>query len=224
MVNRRGLWWCQEDGAGYDVREYNGGKPTGLHAISWWHADAFTRVRGSNFWLLGLPDRIVIADQADAHGARTQIPRAAWVDAHLVDDPGQPRVRLDLTVTLAGVPVTLPLWFNTEHRDELLLLVDEVGLVRDSPGGGPRHALPHAPGPSAVAPPEPAAPPPVDTAEPRAAKVVAARTEPGEVPLLAVRVAPCTDDWVVFRPGECSDEVLDPVRAQPPAAPLTGAR
>ncbi|WP_157440215.1 hypothetical protein [Actinokineospora inagensis] len=212
-MNRRGLRWRREDGAGYDVREYNGGEPTGLHAISWWHADAFTRVRGSNFWLLGLPDRIVIADRADAYGARTQLPRAAWVDARLIDDPGQPRVRLDLTVTLAGVPITLPLWFNAEHRADLLLLVDEVGLVADNPGGRPRHALP-----------EQAAPLPVDTAEPKAAKVVAAHTEPGEVPLLAVRVAPCTDDWVVFRPGECSDEVLHPVRAQPPAAPLTGAR
>lgn len=61
--------------------------------------------------------------------------RAPWqsfVDARLHDEPGVPRLRLDLTIRLGPTTFPLSLWFDATWRAELARVVDRVGQPADT--------------------------------------------------------------------------------------------
>lgn len=56
----------------------------------------------------------------------------SFVDARLHDEPGVPRLRLDLTIRLGPTAFPLSLWFDATWRTELTRLVDHVTRPADT--------------------------------------------------------------------------------------------
>lgn len=177
--------WRHEPAPAYDLRQYVGGRPTGMvAAMSWRPAtdDAWQTAHGPDGWLLREPRRLVLAERRDRGEAvvRMQIPLRACVDAAVVDEPGLPgRALVRFTVTArfgAGAPFSLTMWFSPEYRHLL------TGIVRDVNGRG----------------------------EPPRTRASGVRA----LPPLEVRQVPDDGDWVAFQPGPCSADVLRPGKGE----------
>lgn len=65
-------------------------------------------------------------------GVVLRIPWQSIVEARLLDEPGVPRLRLDLTVRLGPTAVPVSLWFDATWRPELARVVDRVGEPADT--------------------------------------------------------------------------------------------
>lgn len=171
--------WRIEGGPDYDLRQYVGGRPTGIVAAISWQPETDGAQRqtaaGPDGWLIREPHRLVLIERR-GHGempVRMQIPLRSCTEIKLDDEPGLPGrslVRCVITARFGtGTTFTVTLWFPHEHRYVL------AGIARDANARS-------------------APPPPVAGAD--------------SLPLLDVRRAPDDQDWVVFRPGPCSEDVL----------------
>ena len=179
--------WRAETGSEYDLRQYVGGRPTGIVAAISWRPDPDGARRqtasGPDGWLIREPNRLVLVER---HGrgetaVRMRIPLRSCAAIKLDDEPGLPGrslVRCAITARFGtGTTFTVTLWFPYEDRHVL------IGIAREVNGRG--------------APPSPVA-------------------RQDSLPLLGVRQAPDDQDWIAFRPGPCSDEVLRPDRDESP--------
>ena len=132
--HRRDVEWRQEHGPGYDLRQYQRGRPTGLVAVLGWHHNEPTGLRQASG-----PDVRLWRDHAwilvEEHdrgrpGAGLRLPVRSIVDARIDEEPGLPGVallRLTLTARFGhGGVFTVPLWFSAECRLFLRGLVEEV--------------------------------------------------------------------------------------------------
>jgi hypothetical protein len=237
MLSRRYPRWQVESGPDYDLCEYQGGQPTGRVAVMSWPGDFLERVKGHHVWLLGEKSRVTIAERRDPGllAVRLQVPLRSCVDAKVVGEPGLPRVRLDLTIRMGGGTFTIPLWFSSAERPVLEGFIGRIRRLTDQAEPSPSARFPQ---PISAEPPrhlraESATDRPV-TVKPRLVppESPAPRTKPGQqatppgvtgLPRLDVRMAPDDDDWIVFRPGDCSAEVLKPA-TDPPPPPRTGVQ
>jgi hypothetical protein len=164
--------WRLESGPGYDLRQYQGGRPTGLVAVTAWDHNELGRPPGAvgpDVWLIRHGSRLVVEEHR-LGAVRLQIPLRSCVKACLTDEPGLPGaalIRLTLVVRVGrAATFTLPLWFLPQAHVFLRDLVAEI-----------------------LAQTKPKPPPP----RPREAPAL---------PLLEVGRAPDHPDWVVFRPAD----------------------
>jgi hypothetical protein len=183
MFTKREPQWHAESGQDFDLREYDGGQPTGRVANIRVLGDRVD-IPGRHTVLVDEGRRVTIVGREGAIGVRMRIPLQSFVDAQVHNEPGVARLRLDLVIRLGPAVVTVPLWFDAAVRSELDYLVDRI--QRQAPPSGAGRA----------------------TAQPVPDEPVARPAAPVVLPLLDVRVAPSSDDWLVFRPGRCSREVL----------------
>ena len=143
MLQRRPkLHWRPEPGAGYDLRQYAGRRPTGLVAVTAWdRLDPSRRgVAGPDVRLFREGSRLVVEEHRPLWpGALVlQIPLGSCQDAGLAEEPGLPGtalLRLTLVVRVGRVATfTLPLWFAPPAHDFLQDLVEEIReCVRPAP-------------------------------------------------------------------------------------------
>lgn len=130
ILRRRRPEWRYEQGPGYHLRQYEGGRPTGLVAVVN-HVDA-TDAR----WIDGVGVRLVlersrlVVEEPQSRGALVRIPLRSCVGAELsteVGMPGSTLLRLTLTFRLGrAATVTMPLWFPVRGRPFLHRLVTEI--------------------------------------------------------------------------------------------------
>ncbi|MDS0133233.1 MULTISPECIES: hypothetical protein [unclassified Amycolatopsis] len=173
--------WRPEPGPGYDLRQYDRGRPTGLVAVMGWDHGT-----GKPPGLHG-PDVRLFRDRATlvieehqrpgnaVRGVELRVPVSSCVTATLDDEPGLPGtalVRLVLVVRLGRqATFRVPLWFPSRSRRFLQQLVDEVS--GRAPGRTTRQPAPR----------------------------------PALVPLEVTR-APDDDDWITFRSADEGEAVL----------------
>lgn len=169
--------WRQESGPGYDLRQYQGGRPTGLVAVTAWdHRERGGRhgAEGPDVRLIRQGGRLIVEEHRLSHlGAlRLHVPLRSCVSAHLTDEPGLPGaalIRLTLVVRVGrAATFTLPLWFAPQAHVFLRDLVAEI---------------------MAKPKPKPKPPPPQSQ-------------EASALPLLEAGRAPDHPDWVVFRSAD----------------------
>jgi hypothetical protein len=179
--------WRHENGPGYQLRQYDHGRPTGRVATVTWEGQDDDRTRevisGPDVWLVREHHWItVIGHQSSDHAAmRLRFPLRSCQDATLHDEPGLPGdalVRLTLTVQIGSSTVTMPLWFPCQDRRALERL---ARLIRTRA--------------SEQAPVTERAPVTDPSPQPSATLVP-----------LVVEQAPDNDDWIVFRPSSSSDD------------------
>jgi len=120
--------WRHEDGPGYQLRQYQRGRPTGIVATTAWAQPPGAGrevLSGPDVWLVREPTRIMIVErQNTGHGAvLLRIPLRSCQAITMVDEPGLPGaalVRLTLTVRLgARATVTVLLWLAGGSRPVL---------------------------------------------------------------------------------------------------------
>lgn len=124
ILRRRKAEWRYEQGPGYHLRQYEGGRPTGLVAVVN-HIDA-TDAR----WIDGLGVRLVlersrlVIEELRNRGALVRVPLRSCVGAELSTEaglPGSTLLKLTLTFRLGrDATVRLPLWFPAQGRASLL--------------------------------------------------------------------------------------------------------
>jgi hypothetical protein len=205
MIVWRGVpEWRREDGPGYQLRQYDRGRPTGMVAtVLWDNHDDQTRevISGPDVWLVRERHRITVVERRGAgHGMmRLQIPLRSCRSATLLDEPGLPGealVRLTLTVSLGSMStVTMPLWFSCWDRPALERLARLVQVTEQ-----PAVADPRSP-----------------QRQPQAS------TSTTLVPLV-VDQAPDTDDWIVFGPSRSGDDAAIGRGATRPEEPRDSQR
>ncbi|NUT95936.1 MAG: hypothetical protein HOY78_28320 [Saccharothrix sp.] len=180
--------WRWEAGPGYQLRQYQGGKPTGLVAVAAWNAPSAVRhvIDGPDVWLIHEPGGITVEERRSGPNAmRLHIPLRSLMAIDLAEEPGLPGmalVRMTLTAQLGSMgSFTVPLWFPERARPAVDNLIRSLQPTE--------HHVPPAPVPTP------------DRVSPRPEP-----PEPGLAPL-AVERAPDDDDWVVFRSAS-ADEVV----------------
>jgi hypothetical protein len=179
VFSRREPRWLAEPGEDFDLREYQGGVPTGRVAIVRTPGEHVERVPGKHVRLVVDRRQVTVIEQTEPRGVLLRTPWRSFVDARLHDEPGVARLRLELTVRLGISTLLVSLWFDATWRAELSRLVEHVGRVTRSVAEEP--AVPTSPA----------------------------------LPLLDIRCAPQSDEWLVFLPGDCSGEVLRRTPARP---------
>jgi hypothetical protein len=203
MLRRAKPEWRAEPGPDHDLRQYLGGRPTGLVAVVRWnHGEPLPPLAvGPDVRLFRSRSSLIIDGNRDRSGGpalRLRLPLRSCVAAQLTDEPGLPGtalVRLTLTVRVGPGTCTLPLWFPGPNRGVLQRLVAEIERAAAAPPWGGPHpspgqpevALPSLPGGVSPAPEEH---PPVPVVPPE---------RPQTLSPLAVRRAPDEPDWLVFR-------------------------
>ncbi len=130
ILHRRRPEWRYEQGPGYHLRQYEGGRPTGLVAVVN-HIDA-TDAR----WIDGVGVRLVrersrlVVEELQSRGVLLRIPLRSCVRAELSTEAGMPGstlLKLSLTFRLGRTAtVTMPLWFPLAGRAFLHRLVAEI--------------------------------------------------------------------------------------------------
>jgi hypothetical protein len=190
MSPKREPRWVPEPGRDFDLREYQGDQPTGRVANVRQPADHVEDIKGKHVRLTCDRRQITVVDLSTPKGAVLRFPWPSFVAARVVNEAGTARLVLELDVRVGAGIIHLSLWFDAAHRPELDRL---VAHVRSVTGGSQLRAAP------TPAESEPAQP------------------EVAELPLLDTRCAPPDDDWLVFRPGDCSAEVLRRTALLPPS-------
>jgi hypothetical protein len=180
--------WRPESGPEYDLRQYVGGHPTGLVAAMSWlpegHGDHRQLVSGPNGLLIRERNRLVLLEHRGQGEAAV---------------PMQIPLRSCLDVTLVDEP-GLP-----GHGFVRFVL---TGLFGAGATFTVTMRFPHEQrGVLAGIARE------VNTAD-RQAQAANPAPVVRPLPLLDVRQAPDDDDWVTFRPGPCSADVLRPERGE----------
>jgi len=199
ILRRRKPEWRHEPGPGYDLRQYENGRPTGFVAVVS-HVSAATApwIAGPDVRLVRERSRLVVEEHRSRSGAPAallRIPLRACVGAELSTElglPGSALIRLTLTFRVGRRgTATVPLWFPAQGRPFLQTIVNEID-------GRATPATPSEPGP-----PSPPRPP--------------------ILPRLLVRGAPDDDNWLVFRSVD-NNEVVSSETDLPsaPAAPSAG--
>ncbi len=173
--------WRPESGPGYDLRQYDRGRPTGLVAVLGWDhgTGRAPGLHGPDVRLFRDRSTLVIEEHRrpgnGVRGVEIRVPVSSCLNATLSDEPGLPGtalVRLVLVVRLgrqATFPV--PLWFPPRSRRYLQQLVEEVNGPES--GGTARR------------------PPPETVLAP-----------------LKVTRAPDDDNWITFRSADDGEAVL----------------
>jgi len=145
--------WRPEAGPGYELRQYQRGRPTGIVATTAWAQppDSGREVlSGPDVWLVREPTRMMIIErQHTGHGAvLLRIPLRSCQDITMADEPGLPGaalVRLTMTVRLGTrATATVSLWLDGGSRP---ILEDLARRIRaDAPTTVlPRLAVAQAP-------------------------------------------------------------------------------
>ncbi|HEV3359301.1 MAG TPA: hypothetical protein VG247_21060 [Pseudonocardiaceae bacterium] len=139
ILRRHKPEWRYEQGPGYHLRQYEGGRPTGLVAVvNHINATDARWIDGIGVRLLLERSRLVI-EELRGQGTLVRIPRRSCVRAELsteVGMPGSTLLKLTLTFRLGrDATVRLPLWFPTQGRASLLQQL--VAEVNRSPTAAP---------------------------------------------------------------------------------------
>jgi hypothetical protein len=200
IPRRRKPEWRYEQGRGYHLRQYEGGRPTGFVAVVS-HVSALDAP-----WLDGVGLRLVwersrlVVEEPRARGsgpsALLRIPLRSCVGAQLSTEvglPGSTLLRLSIAFRLGReATVRIPLWFPVQGREFLQALVTEI----NGPGTP-------APAPSAS----------LDQEPDRPAATVAQ---------LPVRRAPDDPEWLVFRSVDDGEVVIAEDQPIVPIVPPVG--
>jgi hypothetical protein len=134
IIRRRKPEWRYEPGRGYHLRQYEGGRPTGLVAvvnhISATHAPWLD---GVDVRLIRERSRLVIVElraRGDAPGPQLRIPLRSCVNAELHTEAGLPGsilLRLTLTYRVGrDATATVRLWFPSGGRAFLHRIVSDI--------------------------------------------------------------------------------------------------
>jgi hypothetical protein len=139
MIRRRPkVEWRQEQGPDYDLRQYQGGRPTGLVAVTGWDHGA-VRPAGATGPEVRLYRTLstLVAEERRRPGVRLRLPIQSCVDARLAGEPGLPGtalLRLTLTVRFGQTTTfTVSLWFPPRSRPFLQGIVDEIAGRKGKP-------------------------------------------------------------------------------------------
>jgi hypothetical protein len=125
--------WVAEQGVGYDLREYAGGKPTGRFAVIRTPDERTEYLPGKHVVLRIDRRRVTIASHVEPRGILLRIPWQSMAHAGLHDEPGTARLRLDMAVWLGVTTVQLVLWFDATHRSALDRLVAHIHTLTGTP-------------------------------------------------------------------------------------------
>jgi hypothetical protein len=87
------------------------------------------RVPGKHVQLILDRRHVTVEEQS---GVLLRVPWQSIVEARVHDEPGVPRLRLDLTVRLGPTTFPLSLWFDATWRAELARLVEHVEQPADT--------------------------------------------------------------------------------------------
>ncbi|WP_409492491.1 hypothetical protein [Amycolatopsis sp. cmx-11-12] len=140
-------YWRPEQGPGYDLRQYQGSRPTGLVAVTAWDHPIPGRpsdATGPDIRLVRQGSRLLVEElgASPSTSLRLQIPLGSCVAARLAGEPGLPGealIRLTLVVRLGRAPAfSLPLWFASRSQAFLRGLVDEITAQAGRPPRGVR--------------------------------------------------------------------------------------
>lgn len=131
--------WRQENGPGYDLRQYHRGHPTGLVAVTGWDHYGAVRRAGATGPDVRLYRNLstLVAEEHRRPGVRLRLPIQSCVDARLVGEPGLPGtalLRLTLTARFGqATTFTVSLWFPPRSRPFLQGIVDEIVGLKNQP-------------------------------------------------------------------------------------------
>jgi hypothetical protein len=183
MIRRRARpEWRPEAGPGYDLRQYDRDRPTGLVAVTGWDHGTTRQpgLHGPDVRLFWDRSTLIIEEherpESGVRGVGLRVPVTSCVSATLVNEPGLPGtalLRLDLVVRL-GRQTTFPVssWFPPRSRRFLQQLVNEIS-----------RRVPESFAAQAATPETVLAP-------------------------LAVTRAPNDDDWIIFRSADAGEAVV----------------
>jgi hypothetical protein len=142
MFWRRKVEWRMEPGPGYELRQYQGRRPTGLVAVMGWDNGDNARpvgATGPDVRMTRQYSRLVIEEHRHRPGGtavRMQVPLQSCVDAQLAAEPGLPGTalsRFTLTVRLGTQsPFSVSLWFPSTCHPFLQSIVNEIKAAQQT--------------------------------------------------------------------------------------------